>query len=467
MDRNILKGKRIAITAIDLEQKEHRGLAVMAKSLIELLNKHGAEVYLITSIASSRLNRINKYIIKKRLKNEIFIADICTGLEKGFNYRKKFKEEIPYMLKLILNLIFNLIILHLRNFNLKNHIFILNQNHRDINIFSPRLAYLKFVKGFIFVNDIFNLSRLRSMRLIAKCPKLKILKKDIDLIITDCPLSLQNTDKKSANILQIIPDAIPIQVSSHPENPVTYYNRLSDAHLSKTFYISQATQSNVKSLLGIENKNKNNTNEVLYPMPSINIDLLSEAMSISSIRGINNPYILFNSSIVERKRVEISINYFKQSDLPNRNCMLLIAGKIHDSDYSSYIKKMCEKNDRIVLMDYVSELEKAWLFLNASLLISTASSEGFGIPVLDAATLNLPSLASNISSHIEIKNLTKNENLNVLDIKHQNIWTNHLNKLKFFDKAHDNKFLRIKHFKESLAYLECEAVEKIKKLIST
>ena len=41
MDRNILQGKRIAITAIDLEQKEHRGLAVMAKSLIELLNKYG------------------------------------------------------------------------------------------------------------------------------------------------------------------------------------------------------------------------------------------------------------------------------------------------------------------------------------------------------------------------------------------------------------------------------------------
>ena len=463
MDRNIFQGKRVAITAINLEQKEHRGLAVMTKSLIELLNKHGAEVYLITSIASSRLNRINKYIIKKRLKNEIFIADICNGLEKGFNYRERFKEEIPYMMKVILNLIFNSIILYLRNFNLKYHIFTLNQKHRDINIFSPRLSYLKFVKGFIFVNDIFNLSRLRSMRLISNCPKLKISKKDIDLIITDCPLSLRNLDKKSANILQIIPDAIPIQVSSHPENPVTYYNRLSDAHLSKTLYISQATQSNVKSLLGIENKNKNN--EVLYPMPSINIDLLSQAISVPSIRGINNPFILFNSSIVERKRVELSINYFKQSDLPNRNCMLLIAGKIHDSDYSKYIKKICEKNNRIILMDYVSEIEKAWLFLNASLLISTASSEGFGIPVLDAATLNLPALASNISSHIEIKNLTKNENLNILDIKYEKIWKNHLNELRFFDKAHDNKFLRIKHFKESLEYLEYESLGKIKNLI--
>ena len=48
MERNILKGKRIAVTALDLEQEEHRGLAVLSKSLIELLKKYGAEVYLIT-----------------------------------------------------------------------------------------------------------------------------------------------------------------------------------------------------------------------------------------------------------------------------------------------------------------------------------------------------------------------------------------------------------------------------------
>ncbi len=465
MDRNILQGKRIAITAIDLEQQEHRGLAVMAKSLIALFKKYGADVYLITSIKSFRLNRINKYLIKKKLKDEIFIADICTGLEKGFDYRKKFNQNITYKFKLIFSLILNIIILHFKNFNLNNYIFILKQIHKDINIFSPRLAYLKNVKGFIFVNGIFNTSRLRSMRLISRCPKLKISKKDIDLIITSCPLSLQNPDKKSAGIVQIIPDAIPIQVSSHPENPVTYYNRLSDAHLSKTLYISQSTQSTIKSLLDIKNQ-KINPNEILYPMPSINIDLLSEAVSIPSIRGINNPFILFNSSIVERKRVELSINYFKESDLPNRNCMLLIAGKIHDTDYSRYIKKICAENNQIVLMDYVSEIEKVWLFLNASLLISTASSEGFGIPVLDATTLNLPILASNISSHFEIKNITKKKNLNLCDIKNEKVWINHLNELMLFDKDYDKKLLRIEHFKESLEYLEYEALGKIKKLMS-
>ena len=41
---------RIAITAIDLEQKEHRGIAAVTKSLIEILYKNGAEIFLITSV---------------------------------------------------------------------------------------------------------------------------------------------------------------------------------------------------------------------------------------------------------------------------------------------------------------------------------------------------------------------------------------------------------------------------------
>ena len=467
MYRNILEGKRIAITALDLEQQEHRGLAVLSKSLIEMLSKYGAEVYLITQISSSRLSRTFNKKLKKQLRDEIFIADIFHNLEKGISYREIFNKNKVYRFQLILNLIFETFKLYLKNFRLKIKFFHISQIHKDINIFSQRLAYLNEVKGFIFVKEIFNLCRLRSMRLIFKMPKLEISKKDIDLIITTCPLSLVNHDKKSAKILQIIPDIIPIQISSHPENPIVFYNRLLDAHLSRTFYISQATQLSAKKILGKENK-KINTNEILYPLPSINIDLLSKAMRIPSITENNNPFILFNSSIVERKRVELSINFFKNSELPQRGFKLLIAGKIHNSNYSSYIKKMCEKNTQIILMDYVSELEKMWLFLNASLLISTSSSEGFGIPTLDAATLNLPVLASDIPSHLEIKNLTNSKKITLLDIKNEKAWTNYLNKLEIFDNENENnKFLRIEHFKKSLESLEVETLRKIQKLISS
>lgn len=466
MDINYLNGKKIGITAIDLEQTEHRGLAVLSKSLIELLKKYGAKVYLITSINSFRLNRINERTVTKKLRDEIFIADICDKLDKGTSYREKFKNNKLYKFKTMINLIMKVISLNLNNFNLKKKLIEITQLHKDINIHSPRMNYLKNLEGFIYVNEIFNVARLRSMRLLHKCPKLKIPKEDLDLIITSCPMSLINKDSKSAKIVQIIPDAIPIQVSNHPENPVTFYNRLIDAHLSKTLYISESTRSIVKDILRIQNT-KDDQNEILYPMPSIKAETLSEAITIPTIREINNPYILFNSSIVERKRVELTINYFNSSKLPERNFMLLIAGKIHDSKYCERIKKMCEKNKSILLLDYVSDIEKVWLFLNASLLISTSSSEGFGIPVLDAACLKLPILASNISSHIEIKKLTNCSDIKLLDIKNEQPWVHHMNNLISFNKEDENnKLKRIKHFSESLEKLEYKSLAKINELIN-
>ena len=55
---------------------------------------------------------------------------------------------------------------------------------------------------------------------------------------------------------------------------------------------------------------------------------------------------------------------------------------------------MCESDSRIKLLDYVDEIEKAWLFLNAHAFASPSCVEGFGIPVLDAASLGVRVIAS-------------------------------------------------------------------------
>ena len=44
------------------------------------------------------------------------------------------------------------------------------------------------------------------------------------------------------------------------------------------------------------------------------------------MRSINNPFVLINSSIVDRKRVEKTISYFKRSNLIDNNFLLCIAG---------------------------------------------------------------------------------------------------------------------------------------------
>ena len=43
--------------------------------------------------------------------------------------------------------------------------------------------------------------------------------------------------------------------------------------------------------------------------------MLNEAKNIKNLKSINKPFILFNSSIVDRKRVEKTISYFKRSNL--------------------------------------------------------------------------------------------------------------------------------------------------------
>ena len=46
--KRFFKGKKIAITVLELENKEHRGIASFIKSSIKVLSKYGAEIYLIT-----------------------------------------------------------------------------------------------------------------------------------------------------------------------------------------------------------------------------------------------------------------------------------------------------------------------------------------------------------------------------------------------------------------------------------
>ena len=43
-----LQGLRVLVTAIDLEQSEHRGIAVYSKGLLKALRLAGAEVWLLT-----------------------------------------------------------------------------------------------------------------------------------------------------------------------------------------------------------------------------------------------------------------------------------------------------------------------------------------------------------------------------------------------------------------------------------
>ena len=71
-----LSQMRVAITAIDLEQAEHRGIAYLSKSLISSLSDLGAEVYLLTGFYGRRLNPLMKFSMSEQSVREVDCADI-------------------------------------------------------------------------------------------------------------------------------------------------------------------------------------------------------------------------------------------------------------------------------------------------------------------------------------------------------------------------------------------------------
>ena len=99
-----LSHMRVAITAIDLEQSEHRGIAYLSKGLINSFSDLGAEVYLLTGFYGKRLNPLMKLSMSSQSIREIDCADILDELCNPSNRKKLLKKKENSDLKLLIRL---------------------------------------------------------------------------------------------------------------------------------------------------------------------------------------------------------------------------------------------------------------------------------------------------------------------------------------------------------------------------
>tara|TARA_B100001250_G_scaffold405246_1_gene422435 strand:- start:1293 stop:2786 length:1494 start_codon:yes stop_codon:yes gene_type:complete len=470
-----LSQMRIAITAIDLEQAEHRGIAYLSKGLISSLSDLGAEVYLLTGFYGRRLNPLMKFLMSAKSVQEVDCADIldqfCDPLSrlKRTNMKEDTNLEEDLITKLvnkvikfkngsqmIIELIFSVFKFQLKRGRYSGRLIKLSNFENSPYFGQERVDYLSNISGFLSIRNIYNLSTLRSKRLLLKAPRIDLRKFKIDLLITSCPLSIDviRNKKNSIGCLQLIMDFIPLSFSKHPDHPFGFYNRLNDAMQTKNCFISKASRDKICLLL--EKSSSNNDKNIIYPIPSLNINKLNLASRVKNLRGLSTKYILFNSSVVPRKNLHFLINIFKSSEIANQGFDLCVAGKIHDDKYGQDIRRMCEGNPNIKLLDYVDEIEKAWLFLNAYAFVSPSCVEGFGIPVLDAASLGVRVLASDLPSHKEIAHLVQeNENFRLLDLSNVDNWINEFKFLNNLNLSMDVEIkLRIKRYESCFKALK-------------
>ena len=478
---------RVALTAIDLEQAEHRGIAYLSKGLISSLSDLGAEVYLLTGFYGRRLNPLMKFRMSAQSVREVDCADILdqfcdpSNRLKKINRKKDLEIDEDLMTKLgnkfikfknesqiNIELLFSIFRFYLYRGRFKGRLINLSNFQNSPYFGQERVEYLSKISGFLSIKDIYNFTSLRSKRFLFKAPTLDLRKLKIDMLITSCPLSIDviSKNKNSTRCLQLIMDFIPLSFSKHPDHPFDFYNRLKDAMQTKNCFISKASRDKICLLL--DKPSLNDAKNIIYPIPSLNINKLNLASRVKNLRGLSKKYILFNSSVVPRKNLHFLINIFQSSEIASKGFDLCVAGKIHDDEYGDSIKSMCKDDLNIKLLDYVDETEKAWLFLNAYAFASPSCVEGFGIPVLDAASLGVRVLASDLPSHKEIATLVNTpDDFRLLDLSNIDSWIDEFNQLNSLNLCVEEEIEnRLSMFRENFKNLKYDFERSIINLIS-
>ena len=126
--------------------------------------------------------------------------------------------------------------------------------------------------------------------------------------------------------------------------------------------------------------------------------------SIKFLEG-KTPFFFFTGRVKRRKNVHGIVSAF--ISLIERTgilCNLIIAGGHGGSYYESMQKELREHHleGRVFFLGYVSVEELVALYKNAVAFVFPSYNEGFGMPPVEAMSLGLPVITSNISSTAEV-----------------------------------------------------------------
>ena len=461
-----LQGRKILVTAYDLEQSEHRGIAVYSKSLMRCLHEAGAEVWLLTEFFDKlsekglkRLPKSTKAIIHNaRILNSLALGRRerpTTVLQRKFKLARKAKQWGNY-LRLIVNLLRRPRKYRARDLNG----FQLQELYDNPYVRIERLDYLECVTGIVSAPELYLATQLA-----AQLPNLHPVCIDLrgfDALVTTCPLNINPHNLPT--FVQTIHDLIPLEYVAHNEDPLMFSHRLQACISARRLFVSQSTANKYTSHIQnsrhystqqYSNQNYSTHEAVIIQSPSLlfpgwlteDPDRIADLQPVSHLlrdeagassaqsQSNNNPtaragktltpfrYFLFNSSVEARKNLLFLAKAYAESDLNQKGIRLCVTGKLKGDDYSKALKEIVAHEPGIILTGYVDESSKLDLYLNALGLLSPSLVEGFGIPVLDGACLGMPTIASDCESHLEIQGLHDfNEHVLCLDTLDSREW---------------------------------------------
>jgi alpha-1,2-rhamnosyltransferase len=150
----------------------------------------------------------------------------------------------------------------------------------------------------------------------------------------------------------------------------------------------------------------------------VNRDMLKTPKSdIVNIFRDSNVYISV-STIEPRKNYKYLLHTFEKLWNKKIDVKLLIIGRIgwKTKNLISYIKGHIEYEKKLFMINDMSDDELVYSYFHSKALLFPSYAEGFGLPIIEALSLNLPVIVSDIAIHREVAG----DNAEFFDIKNQN-----------------------------------------------
>ena len=421
-----LKGLRLVVSGFELEQHEHRGIAVFTKNLLQTLKQLGAEVWLLTEF-SPDIQKIKKANLPIAVGTTIFSAEVLEKLNTtDFDYKKlglfkKILSKIPLLRSLVL-------LQHEQGEQGFQRMFpgksieakALKIIPKSALIHSPykrseRLSYLADIEGLICAKNCFQSSMSLAKRRSAKPFTINL--KDFDGFISTSPLNL--VPEHCPLFVQTVHDLIPLQYQRTRDDLPCFTQRLITASKARRWFVSNDAEQNYNAaILSAKPKHYEPLGSVLTQPPSLQFpgDALdwesrTDQLQVPCLSKQQThhfrplSYFLFNSSVAPHKNLLFALKAFMESGVERLGFQFCITGKPQKDSSSKGVRAIADNNPNVVFTGYVNEATKRQLYLNALALVSPSLIEGFGIPVLDAACLGMTAIASPVGSHQEIHNM--------------------------------------------------------------
>ncbi len=426
MTSHPLKGLRLVVSGFELEQSEHRGIAVFTKNLLRTLKKSGAEVWLLTEY-SPDTKKLKKAKLPTAVGRTIFSAKVLDELNttektyKKLGLFKKILAKIPFLRSLVLlqheqgeqgmQRLFPGKSIDAKALKIIPKSALTNSPYQR----SERLSYLADIEGIICAKNCFKSSMSLAMRRSGKPFTINL--KGFDGFISTSPLHLVPED--CPLFLQTVHDLIPLQYQRTRDDLPCFTRRLLTASQARRWFVSNDAEQNYNAaILNAEPKQFEPIGKVLTQPPSLQFpgDALdwesrTDQLQVPCLSKQQThcfaplSYLLFNSSVAPHKNLLFALKAYMESGVEHLGIQFCITGKPQKDDYSKEVKAIADNNPNVVFTGYVNEATKRQLYLNALALVSPSLIEGFGIPVLDAACLGMKAIASPLGSHQEIHNM--------------------------------------------------------------